>query len=74
MSDVAPSDFLTAEEAAHLVNCNRFSLDRWVKDGHLNVYRTPGGHKRFKRSDLIRMLQSGTPRGRKGADVCREPA
>ena len=64
MSDVAPSDFLTSEEAARLVNCNRFSLDRWVKDGHLNVYRTPGGHKRFRRGDLLRMLQSGKPKSR----------
>lgn len=53
------SNFLTAEEAASLVNCNRASLFRWAKAGHLNVYRTPGGHKRFRSADLMRMLERG---------------
>ncbi len=64
MSD-KKNDFLTAEEAAKLVHCNRASLFRWAKAGYLNVYRTPGGHKRFKRGDLMRMLQKGQPQKRK---------
>ena len=59
MSDATGSDLLTAEEAAKLVRCRRESLYRWVLGGHLNVYRTPGGHKRFKRGDLMRMLERG---------------
>lgn len=56
--------YLTRVEAAELVRCHPRSLDRWVREGHVNVYRTPGGHKRFLVEDLERMLRRGARNGR----------
>ena len=60
---VITDEFLTAEQVTELVSCSQMSLWRWVKDGHLNEYRAPGGAKRYKRSELLRMLAKGSARG-----------
>jgi predicted site-specific integrase-resolvase len=32
------------------------TLRRWERDGRITVYRTPAGHRRYKRSDLANLL------------------
>lgn len=59
-------EFLTAIEAAKSVSCSLISLVRWVRQGHLNEYRAPGGAKRYKRSELMRMLERGALGGWSG--------
>ena len=55
--------YLTRVEAARFLRCHPGTLDRWAKAGHLNVYRTPGGHKRYRLEELERMLRGGAARG-----------
>lgn len=64
-------EFLTAEEAVELVNCSLMSLWRWVRQGHLNEYRAPGGAKRYKLSELMRMLERGAAGGWPGRATSR---
>ena len=46
-------DILTTNEAAALLGFARTSLINWVEKGELESSVTPGGHRRFKRADLI---------------------
>ena len=59
-------DLLGAELVARLVGVHRKTLARWSDDGTLPArYRTPGGHRRWRRADVDRFLadrRSGQPR------------
>ena len=46
-------EVLTTNEAADLLGIARTSLINWVERGELSPATTPGGHRRFRRADLI---------------------
>ena len=46
-------EILTTNEAADLLGIARTSLINWVERGELAPATTPGGHRRFRRSDLM---------------------
>lgn len=48
-----PKEILTTNEAADLLSIARTSLINWVERGELSPATTPGGHRRFRRSDLL---------------------
>ncbi|AMS03937.1 helix-turn-helix DNA binding protein [Gordonia phage UmaThurman] len=52
-------DLLTTTEAASLVRISRSTLFRAVEAGKITPLRTPGGHFRFRRSDVLAMLKVG---------------
>lgn len=47
-----PGDVITAKEAAHILQVNVKTLERWEKTGKLIPTRLPGGHKRYRRSTI----------------------
>src|SRR5512136_1672435 len=52
----------TTFEAAKLCHVSPLSIINWVNAGKLPAFRTPGGHRRIRRDDLIRfMKESGIP-------------
>lgn len=51
-------DHLTAREARYLLGVTDCTLKRLVRDGRLECFRTPGGHRRFVLDDVER-LRSG---------------
>ena len=51
-------DILTTNEAAALLGFARTSLINWVEKGELSSSVTPGGHRRFKRADLIQFAST----------------
>ncbi len=51
-SDSPQEDWLTTSEAAEHLGIHPSTLRRWADDGDLPVMMTPGGHRRFARSDL----------------------
>jgi len=52
----------TTFEAAKLCHVSPLSIINWVNAGKLPAFRTPGGHRRIRREDLIRfMRESGMP-------------
>jgi MerR family transcriptional regulator, light-induced transcriptional regulator len=51
-------DRITTAEAARLAGVGTTSVKRWADQGLLEVYRTPGGHRRFSREALRRLLGS----------------
>jgi excisionase family DNA binding protein len=51
---VAPVDrLLTPSEVAALFGVDPRTVTRWAAAGNLNPIRTPGGHRRYRRSEVL---------------------
>lgn len=53
-----PERWLTIHEASALVGVSEATLRRWSEAGDVDVHLTPGGHRRFSRSSLAKLLPS----------------
>lgn len=51
--------WLPLRDACRLLEVNEATLRQWADNGHLKVYRTPGGHRRFWSDDVL-ALTDGT--------------
>lgn len=49
----------TTFEAAKLCHVSPLSIINWVNAGRLPAFRTPGGHRRIRREDLVRFMRDG---------------
>ena len=61
------SKWLPIREASRLLDVNEATLRQWADNGHLRVYRTPGGHRRFLIEDVMSMTNAAP------ADADRAP-
>ena len=61
MSPSSDSDWLSLHEAAELLGVHPSTVRIWSDKGLLPVYRTKGGHRRYKRSEVA--LWAKTSRG-----------
>lgn len=57
MNDSSQDQFLSSAEAAKVLGVHAASLKRWSDQGRINCVRTPGGHRRFLRSDVERFAE-----------------
>jgi excisionase family DNA binding protein len=48
----APNDWITLQEAAEILGVHPATVRNWSDKGRLPVYRTGGGHRRYKRSEV----------------------
>ncbi|MGH9247139.1 MAG: BldC family transcriptional regulator [Acidimicrobiales bacterium] len=53
----APDALLTPAEVAALFRVNPKTVTRWARAGKLPAIRTLGGHRRFRVSDVRRVLE-----------------
>jgi excisionase family DNA binding protein len=60
----ADRDWLTLGEASRVLGVDPDTLRRWADAGKVDVFTTPGGHRRFPRSSIEGMLPR--PRARRG--------
>lgn len=52
-----PSDrLLTPKEVAKLFRVDPKTVTRWAASGRLSSIKTPGGHRRFRESEVFSML------------------
>jgi len=51
-----PDDLLHSGEAARILQVSVETLRRWSNNGALPVILTPGGQRRFRRSDVNALL------------------
>jgi len=51
--------WLTLSEAANLLGVHPTTLRSWADAGQIQMFRTPGGHRRFAEADIRRFLHSG---------------
>jgi excisionase family DNA binding protein len=47
---------LTSTEVGNLLQVNPSSVKKWVNEGHILAFRTPGGHRRIRAADLVQFL------------------
>ena len=49
-------ELLTLEETKHILNVSKSTLQRWDNSGKLVALRTEGGHRRWKQSDIDKLI------------------
>lgn len=52
----AATSLLTSYQVGTLLQVNPSSVNKWIKDGRIPAYRTPGGHRRIRATDLMTFL------------------
>jgi excisionase family DNA binding protein len=55
-------DWVGLSEASHVLGVSPATLRRWSDAGRLRVFTTPGGHRRFSRAALERLLPADRSR------------
>ncbi len=53
---VPDPSWLSLGQASRLLGVSQGTLRRWADDGRLRVFTTPGGHRRFSRDAIERLL------------------
>ena len=57
----APLDWLSLGPASRVVGVDPDTLRRWADAGRVRAFATPGGHRRFSRADLERLVSIRRP-------------
>jgi excisionase family DNA binding protein len=55
---IEPQRLLTSSDVGDLLQVNPSSVKKWIDGGLLAAFRTPGGHRRIRASDLIEFLDA----------------
>ena len=55
--------YVTPAQAAALLGVSSRTIGRWASLGHLPFITTVGGHRRFRESDVLQLLDRGFPSG-----------
>lgn len=50
-------DLLTPREVARIFAVRTTTIARWARDGRLAPVRTPGGHRRYTRSQVRELVE-----------------
>jgi molybdopterin-binding protein len=61
-----PFGALTAAEAAKALGVSYPTVKQWIYRKRIRSVRTPGGHHRIPRSEIVRLGGSGAPRASSG--------
>jgi excisionase family DNA binding protein len=54
-----PEELLTPSEVAAMFRVNPKTVTRWHRTGKVSAIRTLGGHRRFRASEIKRLLAEG---------------
>lgn len=58
------STYLTSGQVASLFGVDAQTVRRWVNKGYITASRTPGGHMRYDRAEVLKV--AAELRGRRG--------
>ena len=62
ITDTAGDDrWLKPAEVASMFRVDPKTVTRWAANGKIGAIRTPGGHRRFKESEIRALLDGDTP-------------
>src|SRR6185503_10759662 len=53
-------DWLTLGQAAKYLGVAQSTIRKWSDQGRVPAFYTPGGHRRYRRADLDKVLEAGT--------------
>jgi excisionase family DNA binding protein len=62
-----PEELLTPAEVAAMFRVNPKTVTRWHRTGKISAIRTLGGHRRFRATEIRRLLAEGEGRGETSA-------
>jgi excisionase family DNA binding protein len=54
-----PRRWVSLARACEILGVNESTVRRWADSGEINVFRTPGGHRRFAEEELLTLVESG---------------
>ncbi len=57
-NDATPHEWVSLREAADILGVHPATVRNWADRGDLPTRRTPGGHRRFRRSDLQQWVKT----------------
>ncbi len=60
-------DWLTLGQAAKYLGVAQSTIRKWSDQGRVPAFYTPGGHRRYRRADLDKFLESSGPGAREQA-------
>ena len=63
------SDWLTLGQAARYLGVAQSTIRKWSDSGRVRAFKTPGRHRRYRRSDLDAFLERAAPDARSGPVV-----
>lgn len=52
-------EYLTPQQVGKLFNVHAKTITRWARDGKLDFTYTLGGHRRYKKSQVLALLNDG---------------
>lgn len=52
-----PEELLTPSEVAAMFRVNPKTVTRWARAGRISYIKTLGGHRRFKASEIRRLVE-----------------
>ncbi len=58
VEEISQDSLLTSYEVGDILQVNPSSINKWVRDGLIQAFRTPGGHHRIRAGDLVTFLQN----------------
>jgi len=59
MNIVKKADLISISEASQILGVNEATLRQWTDEGKLSAFVTPGGHRRYSKSDLKKLTRPG---------------
>ncbi len=57
------TEWITLRVASKLLGVHPATVRQWSDEGELDAFRTPGGHRRFARGDIERLMNVSPVRG-----------
>lgn len=55
---MSESEWISLRHAAEILGVHPATVRNWADDGHLPSRRTPGGHRRFRKADLLQYAKT----------------
>lgn len=56
-AEMTADSLLSSHRAGQLLQVNPSSINKWVEQGRIPAFRTPGGHRRIRALDLVAFLR-----------------
>lgn len=56
------SEYLTPGEVARIFRVDPKTVTRWARQGKLDTTRTLGGHRRFRKDQITRLIEEARER------------
>ena len=53
------SRWVSLARACEILGVNESTVRRWADSGEIQVFRTPGGHRRFDEAELLQLVETG---------------